>query len=231
MSGKLQARNTATICRHNPANYLGKALKSGSVQTQPGSELEILAVDNALSDGTAILVNEMNPSLPASTHLRRGRWTLPGSKCRYPRGARPPHRFPADDAVATSHRLEAIFTAFDCPSRRRPAPADRSRRSGKAADRLDGARLDASVPRWCPIRGRADAAAERIGELPSTRRPRAVRELVSNTPSDRYDLGSSRLLRGTASCDRGAGRAAVRQLPSAGLGDPSLDPTRRLVIG
>ena len=43
MSGKLQARNTATICRHNPANYLGKALKSGSVQTQPGSELEILS--------------------------------------------------------------------------------------------------------------------------------------------------------------------------------------------
>ena len=121
LSGNLKPRITATICTRNRADYLGKALKSLSAQTLPPSDFEVLVVDNASTDRTVTLVNEMKTSLPSLRYIFEGAVGLSRARNAAIREARSPYiAFLDDDAVATSHWLEAILTAFDSVQ---PAPA------------------------------------------------------------------------------------------------------------
>ena len=72
ISGKSAPRISATICTHNRAQYLGKALKSLSDQTLPATDFEVLVVDNASTDDTAALVESVQPMLPSLRYVFEG---------------------------------------------------------------------------------------------------------------------------------------------------------------
>lgn len=114
ISGKPAPRISATICTHNRAEYLGKALKSLSVQTLPAEDFEVLVVDNASTDDTAALVESVRPILPSLRYVFEGSLGLSRARNAAIREARGDYiAFLDDDAVAVSEWLEAILTAFD----------------------------------------------------------------------------------------------------------------------
>jgi glycosyltransferase involved in cell wall biosynthesis len=114
ISGKPAPRISATICTHNRAEYLGKALKSLSVQTLPAEDFEVLVVDNASTDDTAALVESVRPILPSLRYVFEGSLGLSRARNTAIREARGDYiAFLDDDAVAVSEWLEAILTAFD----------------------------------------------------------------------------------------------------------------------
>jgi glycosyltransferase involved in cell wall biosynthesis len=121
ISGRPAPRISATICTHNRADYLDKALKSLSVQTLPAADFEVVVVDNASTDGTASLVESMKPSLPSLRYVFEGSLGLSRARNAAIREARGDYiAFLDDDAVATSRWLESILTAFETV---KPTPA------------------------------------------------------------------------------------------------------------
>ena len=105
---------SAIICTRNRVQYLGEAIRSLAQQDLPSADYEIIVVDNASTDSTPQLVNNLTAEIP---NLRYVCETNPGLSNARNRGIReaaaPIVAFLDDDAIAERHWLTAMVEAFD----------------------------------------------------------------------------------------------------------------------
>ena len=114
-------RISATVCTHNGAALLGKALDSLALQTLPGSDFEVLIVDNASTDSTRAVAEQAARGRANVRYIFEGKLGLSAARNTAARAARSPYiAYLDDDAQASAGWLAALLNAFE---RLPPAPA------------------------------------------------------------------------------------------------------------
>jgi glycosyltransferase involved in cell wall biosynthesis len=76
----MRPRIAAVVCTHNRANLLSKCLESLVAQSLPGSQFEILVVDNLSTDDTAAVVRRYADTHPNVRYLYHERLGLASSR-------------------------------------------------------------------------------------------------------------------------------------------------------
>jgi glycosyltransferase involved in cell wall biosynthesis len=135
-------RISAIICTHNGAKLLQKALESLVRQTLAHEDFEIIVVDNASSDATAQVVEEMRRENTNLRYRREDRLGLSWARNTGAETASSPYlAYLDDDARAEPRWMESLLVAFEAGV---PAP-----------DCVGGrVRLDwgGNAPSWLPAR-------------------------------------------------------------------------------
>jgi glucosyl-dolichyl phosphate glucuronosyltransferase len=108
------------VATHNRADLLGIALESLARQTVSGTEFEVIVVDNASSDHTAAVVQNMTAEIPRLEYVLEARLGLSWARNAGLAGAKAPYvAYLDDDARAEPGWVEALLAAF---ARTTPAP-------------------------------------------------------------------------------------------------------------
>ena len=112
---------TVAICTHDRAKYLTKALESLHTQSLPAEAFEVVVVDNASSDSTASVVQQMKSRLPNLRYAFEPNLGLSNARNRALAEANALYiAYLDDDAIASPQWLDRLLTAFETI---RPTPA------------------------------------------------------------------------------------------------------------
>ena len=107
-------RITVAICTHNRAGYLAKALDSMRAQTAPPDDFEVVVVDNASTDTTASMVENVRAKIPTLRYVFEGKLGLSHARNRALHEARAEYiAFLDDDAIASPEWVDALLGAFE----------------------------------------------------------------------------------------------------------------------
>jgi glycosyltransferase involved in cell wall biosynthesis len=107
-------RISAIICTHNRADYLDRALESLAEQSLPSDQFEVLVVDNASTDQTAVICEKWMKRIPNFHYVREDRLGLSWARNAGAAASRAPYlAYLDDDARADRDWLKQLLHTFE----------------------------------------------------------------------------------------------------------------------